>query len=53
MGKISLDVTKLIHNTTKRRVIYAKRQRSLIKKAIELSVMCDQEISLTIFDKKK
>ena len=31
----------------------SKRKRSLFKKAIELSVMCDLDIFMVIFDKRK
>ena len=53
MGRNKVDVFALINNEFRRTVAYSKRKRGLIKKAMELSVMCDQYVSLTIFDKKK
>lgn len=53
MGKKKIDVCGLIDHEGRRTVTYSKRKRGLLKKAIELSVMCDQHISITIFDHKK
>lgn len=41
-----MDVQKL-------KMAWKKRTRGLIKKAIELSVICDQEIGVLIYDKKQ
>lgn len=40
---------KKIENVTARQVTFSKRRRGLIKKAQELSVLCDAEIGLIIF----
>ena len=53
MGKKAVDVSKFILNKSKRVVTYSKRKRGFLKKAIELSIMCDQHICITIFDKSK
>lgn len=40
---------KKIDNVTARQVTFSKRRRGLIKKAEELSVLCDAEVALVIF----
>ncbi|XP_074278907.1 MADS-box transcription factor 23-like isoform X2 [Silene latifolia] len=45
-GKI---VIKRIENTTSRQVTFSKRRSGLLKKARELSVLCDSEVGLIIF----
>ena len=44
---------KQIENETNRYVTFCKRKRGLLKKAIELSRLCDQHIYIAIFDEKK
>ena len=44
---------KLVANKNQRNVTYSKRKRGILKKAIELSVLCAQDIYLVIFDKEK
>jgi len=53
MGKNKIDVNQYIQEKNARDVSYAKRKRGLIKKAIELSKMCGQEIFIMIFDKER
>ena len=53
MGKKKVDVNKYLEDQSKRDVTYAKRKRGIIKKMIELSTMCGQDIFLVIFDKEK
>ena len=53
MGKKKVDPFKVIPEGYKRVVTLSKRKRGLVKKCIELSKMCEQYISLTIFDKQK
>lgn len=43
---------KRIENTTSRQVTFTKRRGGLLKKAFELSVLCDAEVSLIIFSQK-
>ncbi|KAI9106880.1 hypothetical protein K1719_022408 [Acacia pycnantha] len=40
---------KKIDNVTARQVTFSKRRRGLIKKASELSVLCDAEVGLIVF----
>ena len=40
---------KKIDNVTARQVTFSKRRRGLIKKAQELSTLCDAEIGLIVF----
>ncbi|KAG8390284.1 hypothetical protein BUALT_Bualt01G0067600 [Buddleja alternifolia] len=48
-GKVQL---KRIENTTSRQVTFSKRRNGLLKKAYELSVLCDAEVALIIFSQK-
>ncbi|XP_028801173.1 MADS-box protein SOC1-like [Neltuma alba] len=45
-GKIEM---KRIENATNRQVTFSKRRNGLLKKAFELSVLCDAEVALIIF----
>lgn len=53
MGKKKLESISRIHDKNSRNVTYCKRKRGLIKKAIELSLLCEQYVFLIIFDKEK
>ena len=53
MGKKKLESISKIPNKNSRNVTYCKRKRGLIKKAIELSLLCEQYVLLVIFDKEK
>ncbi|PIA57657.1 hypothetical protein AQUCO_00600411v1 [Aquilegia coerulea] len=48
-GKVEL---KRIENKINRQVTFAKRRNGLLKKAYELSVLCDAEVALIIFSSK-
>ncbi|KAI4319170.1 hypothetical protein MLD38_032802 [Melastoma candidum] len=48
-GKVEL---KRIENTINRQVTFAKRRNGLLKKAYELSVLCDTEVGLIIFSNR-
>ncbi|XP_047975504.1 MADS-box protein 04g005320-like isoform X3 [Salvia hispanica] len=48
-GKVEL---KRIENKINRQVTFAKRRNGLLKKAYELSVLCDAEVALIIFSTK-
>jgi hypothetical protein len=53
MGKKKLESISKIQDKNSRNVTYCKRKRGLIKKAMELSKLCDQQIYMAIFDKEK
>ncbi|GMI89695.1 hypothetical protein HRI_002638900 [Hibiscus trionum] len=48
MGRVKLQI-KRIENTTNRQVTFSKRRNGLIKKAYELSVLCDVDVALLMF----
>ncbi|XP_057777496.1 MADS-box protein 04g005320-like [Salvia miltiorrhiza] len=48
-GKVEL---KRIENKINRQVTFAKRRNGLLKKAYELSILCDAEVALIIFSSK-
>nr|Q9XGJ4.1 RecName: Full=MADS-box protein GGM13 [Gnetum gnemon]CAB44459.1 putative MADS domain transcription factor GGM13 [Gnetum gnemon] len=48
MGRGKIEI-KRIENTTNRQVTFSKRRGGLLKKAHELSVLCDAELGLIIF----
>ena len=48
-GKVQL---KRIENKINRQVTFAKRRNGLLKKAYELSVLCDAEVALIVFSNR-
>ncbi|PPD82653.1 hypothetical protein GOBAR_DD20413 [Gossypium barbadense] len=48
MGRVKLKIKKL-ENTNGRQATYAKRKHGIMKKANELSILCDVEIILLMF----
>ncbi|KAF7135753.1 hypothetical protein RHSIM_Rhsim08G0008600 [Rhododendron simsii] len=48
MGRVKLQIRK-IENITSRQVTFSKRRNGLIKKAYELSVLCDIDVALIMF----
>ncbi|OWM64979.1 hypothetical protein CDL15_Pgr028697 [Punica granatum] len=51
MGRGRVEV-KRIENKINRQVTFSKRRNGLLKKAYELSVLCDAEIALIIFSSR-
>lgn len=51
MEKMVRGKTQLrrIENATSRQVTFSKRRNGLLKKAFELSVLCDAEVALIVF----
>ncbi|KAL4204214.1 hypothetical protein AMTRI_Chr01g131010 [Amborella trichopoda] len=48
MGRGKIEIKK-IENATSRQVTFSKRRAGLLKKAQELSILCDAEVALIIF----
>jgi hypothetical protein len=48
MGRVKLQIKK-IENTTNRQVTFSKRRNGLVKKAYELSILCDVDVALIMF----
>ena len=44
---------EIIENIPARNLSYNKRKRGLLRKAIELSAFCEQDIFMVIFDRNK
>ena len=53
MAKHKFDKSKKIQDKTQRNIALCKRRRGFLKKAIELSRLCDQRIFLIIHDPEK
>lgn len=51
MGRKKVSVFKQIEDETFKRITYSKRKKGIIKKAFELSVLCGQEVMLTVYNK--
>ncbi|PSS00121.1 Floral homeotic protein like [Actinidia chinensis var. chinensis] len=48
MGRGKIEI-KRIENTSNRQVTYSKRRNGIMKKAKEITVLCDAKVSLVIF----
>ena len=53
MGRKKIDTSNYMQDEGCRDILYSKRKRNLLKQCMELSIICGQEICLTIFDKSK
>ncbi|KAG6528008.1 hypothetical protein ZIOFF_010145 [Zingiber officinale] len=52
MGRGKIEI-KLIENTMNRQVTFCKRRNGLLKKAYELSILCEAEVALIIFSSRE
>jgi hypothetical protein len=50
MGKKKYEFIEKIKNSNKRNITYHKRIKGLLKKAIEISVLCGQEVFIFVHD---
>ena len=48
MGRGKIEI-KRIENSTNRQVTFSKRRNGILKKAQEISVLCDAEVGVVIF----
>ena len=53
MGKRKIEAISMIKCKVQRNVTLCKRKKGLMKKAMELSILCDQDIALFVWDKTK
>ena len=53
MGKRKIHRFEKIADVNSRNVTYCKRKKGLVKKAMELSLLCHQQIYLAIFDQDR
>ena len=53
MGKKKYETITKLASLTSRNITYYKRIKGLIKKSIELSVLCDQEVIVFVVDHNK
>ena len=51
MGKRRIETIELIQNKNTRNVTFCKRKKGLLKKSIELSMLCDLNMFVFIYDK--
>ena len=50
MGKKKITSMNTIENPINRNVTYCKRKKGLLKKAMEISLLCNQQVFLVIYD---
>ncbi|KAI9111922.1 hypothetical protein K1719_017612 [Acacia pycnantha] len=48
MGRGKIEIKRIEHSAS-RQVTFSKRRKGLLKKARELSILCDAEVGLAIF----
>ena len=53
MGKRKIDIIEKIDDDYKRSITFSKRKKGLIKKLMELSILCDVEIYTVMLDRNR
>ena len=53
MGKKKIEHVELIQDKISRNVTFCKRKKGLIKKAMEMSILCGQEVAVYIYDRER
>ena len=53
MGKRKLDKIEFIQDDKTRKVTFCKRKKGVLKKSMELSMLCDVSMFIFIYDKDK
>ena len=53
MGKKKIEHVALIDDKVSRNVTFCKRKKGLIKKAMEMSLLCGQQVAVHIYDSVK
>ena len=52
MGKKKIGQMSVIENNVSRNITYCKRKKGLVKKAMEISMLCAQQVYLVMYDKE-
>ena len=53
MGRNKILTNQRIDDPANRRITYLKRRKGLVKKAMELSMLCEQEVYMAIYDRER
>jgi MADS-box transcription factor len=49
IGRTGLGCGKVVLQRIKTKILFSKRRNGLLKKAYELSILCDAEVALILF----
>ena len=53
MGKKKYETISRLQNSNSRNITWVKRLKGLMKKSIELSVLCDQDVFVYVMDNRR